>query len=81
MAVVRVTKKGQITLPEDVRQEKEIEPGHLVSVDLEKDQIVVRKLATDIVTQTAGLWAGKAIGDYRRERTRADARRRKRGIL
>ena len=77
MALVRVTKKGQITLPEDIREAKGIEPGHVVTVDLEGDRIIVEKVRGDVVAQTAGIWAGKAIVNYREARREADQRRHK----
>ena len=67
MAVVRVTKKGQITIPKDVRQVKGIEPGSLLTIDIEGEEIVIRKVAESVVSGTVGIWAGRLDPEYYRE--------------
>ena len=42
MALVRLHKKGQMTLPQDVRQELGLEEGDLLAVEVEEGVVVLR---------------------------------------
>lgn len=40
----RLSSKGQVTIPKPVRERLELQPGDLVAYDLERDEIVLRKV-------------------------------------
>ncbi len=40
----RISSKGQVTIPKDVRERLELSPGDLVGYDVEGDDVVLRKI-------------------------------------
>ena len=44
MALTKVTAKGQITIPHDIREKFDIYTGCLINIDEEKDKIVIKKM-------------------------------------
>ena len=55
MAVVRVTRNYQITIPAEVRRRLGIKVGDRVVVEVEGDRIVIRKAAGDLPRIRLGL--------------------------
>lgn len=50
MAIVRVTRNSQITIPKEVREKIGIKEGDRVDVTVEGDRIVIRKVEMDEIT-------------------------------
>ena len=48
MYKTKVTKKGQITLPNEYREKLDLSTGSVVVVDLKKDSILVQKPKADL---------------------------------
>lgn len=48
MAKTKVTKKGQITIPQEFREKLGIARGTLVTIKMEKEKIVVEKPKEDL---------------------------------
>jgi len=44
MSIVKVTRKGQITIPKDIRNQLSIKEGDYLKVSLKKDKIIIEKL-------------------------------------
>ena len=57
MTVVRITKRGQFTIPRELRDELGLEPGALVSVELTEDGIRVRRPDPDHDVMDWEYWA------------------------
>lgn len=45
MTYARLTSKGQVTVPKEVRTRLQLEPGDVLSYELEGDEVRVRKVA------------------------------------
>lgn len=43
MSIVKVTRKGQITIPKDIRDQLSIKEGDYLIVSFEKDKIIIEK--------------------------------------
>ena len=55
MAVVRVTRNYQITIPAEVRRRLGIKAGDRVAVEVEGDRIVIKKASGDLPRIRLGL--------------------------
>ncbi len=56
MSVSTLTSKGQITIPQDVRETLQVDSGDKLSWDIQEDgSVVVRKARRRTVAQLAGL--------------------------
>ncbi|MEL9990744.1 MAG: AbrB/MazE/SpoVT family DNA-binding domain-containing protein [Thermoproteus sp.] len=55
MAVVKVTRNYQITIPAEVRRRLDIKEGDLLIVEVEGDRIVVRKARSELPRIRLGL--------------------------
>jgi len=42
---MKITSKGQVTIPAEIREKAELLPGSEVEFELEDDRVVIRKLA------------------------------------
>ena len=58
MTISKITRNFQITLPRDVREQKNLKVGDMVVFEVEDDRVGIVKLEKDILSQTAGLWSG-----------------------
>ncbi len=59
MAVTKVTRNFQITLPKEVREGTNIKIGDTVRVDLDRGEIKVKKLSREeIIERVFGSWKG-----------------------
>jgi AbrB family looped-hinge helix DNA binding protein len=45
MTYARLTSKGQVTIPKQVRAQLRLEPGDVLSYEIEGDEVRVRKVA------------------------------------
>jgi len=82
---VRVTSKGQITLPKEVREQLSIKKGDLLFVEsVAANRVIlgVRKLGLlknkpekNVILRTAGLWKDRDIDGYVEELRKASGRR------
>ncbi|HYI25084.1 MAG TPA: AbrB/MazE/SpoVT family DNA-binding domain-containing protein [Thermomicrobiales bacterium] len=57
-----ITRKGQVTIPADVRRELGLQEGDQLSVERQGDTVVLRR-ATSVAQRTAG-----ALAHYRKSR-------------
>ncbi len=60
-ATAKVTSKGQITIPAEIRRALSVEPGDRVSFSLE-DGIVHIEKGTNYAERTAGMFKGRRAG-------------------
>lgn len=51
MEITKISSKGQIVIPQKIRDELEIVEGSIVAVDKMKDLIVIKKIDNDLVRQ------------------------------
>ncbi len=56
MKVITVTKKFQITIPQDIREKEGIHIGDKVSITYEDDKIVIKKVSGSLVEDASGTW-------------------------
>ncbi|RLE62379.1 MAG: AbrB family transcriptional regulator [Thermoprotei archaeon] len=69
--VVKVTRKGQITIPKDIREVLRIKEGEFLRVSLEEGKIVISKLGVPSPGEPVGLEEyRKIIAELERERAR-----------
>ena len=57
MYKTKITKKGQITLPNEYREKLDLSTGSVVVVDLKKDHILVQRPKSDL-EELFGAWSG-----------------------
>ncbi|MBE8538698.1 AbrB/MazE/SpoVT family DNA-binding domain-containing protein [Geoglobus acetivorans] len=50
MAIVKVTRNSQITIPKEVREKVGIKEGDRVDVTVEGDKVVIRKIEMEEIT-------------------------------
>jgi AbrB family looped-hinge helix DNA binding protein len=56
MEITKMSSKGQIVIPQKMRNELNIEEGSVVAIDKMKDMIIIKKMDVDLVGQfKAGL--------------------------
>lgn len=51
MEITKISSKGQIVIPQKIRDELEITEGSIVAVEKMKDLIVIKKIDNDLVRQ------------------------------
>ena len=51
MEITKISSKGQIVIPQKIRDELEMAEGSIVAVDKMKDLIVIKKIDTELVNQ------------------------------
>jgi len=51
MEIIKISSKGQIVIPQKIRNELNIEEGSVVAVERMKDIIVIKKIDIDLVAQ------------------------------
>ena len=61
----KVTKKGQITLPNEYREKLELGTGSVVVVELKHDKMIVQKPKTDL-ERLFGAWSDMTDKDVKR---------------
>lgn len=67
--IVKVTRKGQITIPKDMREVLGIKEGDFLRISLEKGRIIVSKLGVPSPGEPVGLEEYKRIiAELERER-------------
>ncbi len=71
--IVKVTRKGQITIPKDLREVLRIKEGDFLRISLEKGRIIISKLGVPSPGEPVGLKEYKRIIEEL-ERERADWR-------
>jgi len=68
MYKTKVTKKGQITLPNEYREKLEISTGSVVAVELKKDCILIQKPQSDL-EELFGSWSDLKDDDLKKIRS------------
>jgi AbrB family looped-hinge helix DNA binding protein len=58
MVTSKITRNFQITLPKDVREFRDFKEGERVRFIIEGERLDLVKADDDIISKTAGLWAG-----------------------
>jgi AbrB family looped-hinge helix DNA binding protein len=77
MAVSKVTRNFQITIPREVRELEDLHIGDRVVFVVENHKVHLAKVDDDIIRKTAGLWPGmKETGVEYVRRIRKEWRRR-----
>ena len=71
MATARITSKGQITIPKQVRERLGVEPGDALDFHFEDGRLEVRPVRRRRLNEFRGRFRVKRALDFREERTRA----------
>lgn len=71
MATARITSKGQITIPKQVRERLGLEPGDALEFWFEDDRLEVRPVRRRRVKEFRGLFHVPQARDFAEERSRA----------
>jgi len=51
MEITKISSKGQIVIPQKIRNELNIEEGSILVIDNMKDMIIIKKIDEDLVNQ------------------------------
>jgi AbrB family looped-hinge helix DNA binding protein len=51
MEITKISSKGQIVIPQKIRNELNIEEGSVLGIEKMKDIIIIKKIDTDLVNQ------------------------------
>ena len=51
MEITKMSSKGQIVIPQKIRNELNMEEGSVIAIEKMKDIIVIRRIDTDLVNQ------------------------------
>jgi len=54
LSIVKVTRKGQITLPKEIRDKLSIKEGDYLEVTLQGDKIIIKKLEYPVPGEPVG---------------------------
>jgi len=63
MLATKISSKGQIVVPKEVREKLKIRPGTFFNVHLEKDNIVLTPMKATPIEKLYGKFAGERILD------------------
>ena len=65
MEITKISSKGQIVIPQNIRKELNIEEGSVIGIEKMKDIIILKKIDTDLVRQFK-----EGLEDLKSERVR-----------
>ena len=51
MEITKLSSRGQIVIPQKIREELEIKEGSIMGIEKMKDMIVIKKVDTDLINQ------------------------------
>ena len=51
MEITKISSKGQIVIPQNIREELEIDEGSVIAIEKMKDMIVMKKIDIDLEGQ------------------------------
>jgi AbrB family looped-hinge helix DNA binding protein len=51
MEITKMSSKGQIVIPQKMREELNINEGSIIAIEKMKDLVVIKKIDTDLVNQ------------------------------
>ncbi len=51
MEITKISSKGQIVIPQKIRDELNIEKGSIIAMEKVKDLVVIKKIDEDLVNQ------------------------------
>ena len=51
MEITKISSKGQIVIPQKIRNELNIEEGSILAIDKMKDMIIIKRIDKDLVNQ------------------------------
>ena len=51
MEITKISSKGQIVIPQKIRNELEINEGSVVAIEKMKDLVVIKKIDTELIGQ------------------------------
>lgn len=71
MAVARITSKGQITVPKEVRDQLGVGPGDSLEFSFEGDRLEVRPLQRRSIREFRGMFGVEVPLSFEEERERA----------
>ncbi|HEX30492.1 TPA: AbrB/MazE/SpoVT family DNA-binding domain-containing protein [Candidatus Poribacteria bacterium] len=68
MQTIRLSAKGQVVIPKEVREEFDLHEGDLLSVKIEGDSLILRKVKMGNWRRWGGILKGtSALKDHERE--------------
>ena len=71
MATVRITSRGQITLPKEIRERLGVQPGDSLEFHFANDQLELRPVRRRRLQEFRGLFRVEQALDFTEERARA----------
>jgi antitoxin PrlF len=71
MAIARITSKGQITVPKEVRDRLGVQPGDALEFRFEEDRLEVYPIPRRRLTDYRGLFQVAKVIDFEQERAAA----------
>jgi antitoxin PrlF len=71
MATARITSKGQITVPKEIREHLGVQPGDSLEFHFANGQLEVRPVRRRRLTEFRGLFRMEQAFDFTEERARA----------
>ncbi|MBL7206681.1 MAG: AbrB/MazE/SpoVT family DNA-binding domain-containing protein [Candidatus Aenigmarchaeota archaeon] len=82
MGITKVTRNFQVTLPKDVREMEKINIGDKFIVTIEDDEIIMKKIKSEILDRSFGVWGKGSSGvEFTRKiRDEAEEREKRLGI-
>lgn len=74
MSIAKITSKGQLTVPREVRDRLGVGPGDSLEFHLEDDRVVVTPVRQRRLEEFRGLFSGKQALEFDEERSHAWSR-------
>ena len=75
--IARISSKGQLVIPKEIRDRLKIEPGTRIGILIEENRIVLQPVNSRLVDQLCGITAGgSSMADELIAERRAEERRR-----
>lgn len=83
MAITKVTRNYQITVPKEIRKMIQLKLGDEMLVRADKDDIILRKIRKDASERAFGIWTemkGSSVAYVRKMRQGSEKRRKRLGL-
>lgn len=83
MAISKITRNYQITLPRSVRENVHLDIGDTLHIITDGDQIILTKKNVDVIEKTFGTWkkvTGSSVDYVRKMRKDSSKRQRRLGL-
>ncbi len=66
MEITKISSKGQIVIPQKIRNELNIEEGSIVAIEKMKDMVIIKKIDVNLVNQFKEGLENLKLGKVRR---------------